>query len=119
MFMKEGLAFVQKYMKFLLDSPPKSVVDFVIDSVSEIMYTFLAVPFFIEESDPNQKLWTGTIELQQLNQGIGGMQGSREWLVHCLQEIPINIFTADEKERLIRRVDAIVLEKSKGQLGHG
>ena len=76
-------------MKEILSVPPRGVVDYYIDVFVEICYTFRI-------KDPNsQQSATG--------QQAETLASSKEWLIECLQIIPINVFTADEKQRMINK----------------
>jgi len=66
-------------MKEILDTPPRSVIDFYIDVFVEICHTFR----------PGK-------DAQAVN-------SSKDWLVQCLQLVPINVFTDDEKQRLVSK----------------
>jgi len=70
-------------MKEILSVPPRGVVDYYIDVFVEICYTFRI-------KDPN-------------SQQAETLVSSKEWLIECLQIIPINVFTADEKQRMINK----------------
>ena len=80
-------------MKEILSVPPRGVVDYYIDVFVEICYTFRI-------KDPNsQQAATG--HHSSTHQQAEALVSSKEWLIECLQIIPINVFTADEKQRMI------------------
>lgn len=64
-------------MKEILDTPSRSVIDFYIDVFVEICHTFR----------PGK-------DAQAIN-------SSKDWLIQCLQLVPINVFTDDEKQRMV------------------
>lgn len=64
-------------MKEILDTPPRSVIDFYIDVFVEICHTF--------RSDPKMQLANSSIN----------------WLVESLKIVPMNVFTDDEKQRML------------------
>ena len=69
-FMDQGPHILGKYFSEILDTPPSSVIDYYIDSVTEICYSFLPE--------------------------------SKEWMISTLQGIPINVYTDDEKNRMVK-----------------
>jgi hypothetical protein len=67
------------------------------------------VAFLTKREEP--KLSNGvTVDLVK----IQGLPSSREWMIESLKEVPVNIFTNDEKERLVKEMDK---ERSSGRKG--
>mmetsp|Transcript_4399 Transcript_4399/g.7465 ORF Transcript_4399/g.7465 Transcript_4399/m.7465 type:complete len:150 (-) Transcript_4399:52-501(-) len=97
-------------MNALLSVPSSSVVDFIIEEFTSFYTAFLNLYSpELEQEVPNLDSQLHSYNRVQL----ACLPSSLDWLVDCLQTIPINIFTSDEKERLVAQMRKSLLKLQK------
>ena len=75
--------------------PNKRVIDFYYAAFSDFFAAFLYVKDPLKEDALVQ---SGELDPSKLSL----IPSSREWLINCLRSLPINIYTNDEKERIVQ-----------------
>lgn len=101
-FMKVGPSYLSKILKEIVDVPSSRVIDFLMLEMADLTCSFLLLT---QDQKSEQMASQGTLNAQLME----NLPSSRQWVIDAISAIPINIFTNDEKERMVRQLDKCAL----------
>mmetsp|Transcript_24280 Transcript_24280/g.37461 ORF Transcript_24280/g.37461 Transcript_24280/m.37461 type:complete len:134 (+) Transcript_24280:2901-3302(+) len=102
---------MEKYMFEIVSAPPRQVIDSMIGVFVDLYTTFLPIKYSPNVNPQEKLIAANGLTLGDLNIVLDNVETSREWLRACLDQVAINIFTQDEKDRLMAKLEKSRVER--------
>lgn len=106
-FLRDGKEITRQYLQKIVEVPPHAIASQLQDELFNMVYTFVDLSMAPDQAKPLKEQVLAAPNFAAIVEMLKAQQNNHRalvWLAECLLELPMNIFTDDEKRSIVRKV---------------